>query len=170
MYQKAEEWVCTRLHCCQLIRHINKRKRLAWCKEDLKSIHGFADIIYSECSAWTTCKVMFCKRKQPRKLKQKSKHSPKLHIYGEQYHFMEHLKLSSSLKTWMDCTTWLSTTLNWHPLEYTCRDVCTSSLNNDPSTWLCTIVIIMHAKLSASVHDTQLYLHFPTPITSPIQI
>ena len=85
-YRRAEGWVCTRPHYCQLIRHINKRKRVAWCEEEIKSKDDFADIIFSdECACSTTRatrRLCFRKRKQPRKLKQKPKHPLKVHIWG----------------------------------------------------------------------------------------
>ena len=46
-YQRKQGWVCTRPHYCQLIQHMNKRKRVAWCKEAVKSKDYFADIIFS---------------------------------------------------------------------------------------------------------------------------
>ena len=84
-YRRAEGWVCTRPHYCQLIRHINKRKRVAWCEEEIKSKDDFADIIFSdECTIQLEQhgRLCFRKRKQPRKLKQRPKHPLKLHIWG----------------------------------------------------------------------------------------
>ena len=84
-YRRAEGWVCTRPHYCQLIRHINKRKRVAWCEEEIKSKDDFADIIFSdECTVQLEQhgRLCFRKRKQPRKLKQRPKHPLKLHIWG----------------------------------------------------------------------------------------
>ena len=84
-YRRAEGWVCTRPHYCQLIRNINKRKRVVWCKEALKSKDDFADIIFSdECTVQLEQhgRLCFRKRKHPRKLKSRPKHPPKLHIWG----------------------------------------------------------------------------------------
>ena len=83
-YRRAEGWVCTRPHYCQLIRHINKRKRVVWCEEEIKSKDDFADIIFSdECTVQLEQHERLCfrKRKQPRKLKQRPKHPLKLHIW-----------------------------------------------------------------------------------------
>ena len=84
-YRRVEGWVCTRPHYCQLIRNINKRKRVAWCKEEIKSKDNFADIIFSdECTVQLEQhgRLCFRKKKQPRKLKPRPKHPPKLHIWG----------------------------------------------------------------------------------------
>ena len=84
-YRRGQGWVCTRPHYCQLIRNINKRKRVAWCKEELKSKDDFADLIFSdECTVQLEQhgRLCFRKRKQPRKLKPRPKHPPKLHIWG----------------------------------------------------------------------------------------
>ena len=84
-YRRAEGWVCTRPHYCQLIRNINQRKRLAWCEEELRSKDNFADIIFSdECTVQLEQhgRLCFRKRKQPRKLKPRPKHPQKLHIWG----------------------------------------------------------------------------------------
>lgn len=118
------------------------------------------------CPAWTTCKVMFCKNNNLESWN-KTKASTKTTYMGSN---ITSWSISNCHLYWKHGWIAHRTSLNWHPLEYACRDVCTSSLNNDPSVWLCTVVIIMHAKLSASVNDTQLYLHFPTQITSPVQI
>ena len=45
---RTEGWVCTRPHYCQLIRHINKRKRVVWCKKEIKSKDDFANTIFSD--------------------------------------------------------------------------------------------------------------------------
>ena len=82
-YWIAQGWVCTHPHYCQLIRHINKRKRVVWCKEAQRSKDDFSDVIFSdECTVQLKQhgRLCFRKRKQPRKLKPRPKHPPKLHI------------------------------------------------------------------------------------------
>ena len=77
--------MCTRPHYCQPIRHMNKRKRVAWCKGAVKSKDDFANIIFSdECTVQLEHHGRICyqKRSQPRKLKPRPKHPPKLHIWG----------------------------------------------------------------------------------------
>ena len=81
-YRRKHGWVCTRPHYCQLIRHMNKRKRVAWCEEAVKSKDDFADIIFSdECTVQLEHHGRICFRKR-RKLKPRPKHPPKLHIWG----------------------------------------------------------------------------------------
>ena len=33
--RRENGWMCTRPHYCQLIREVNKAKRLAWCQKQL---------------------------------------------------------------------------------------------------------------------------------------
>ena len=78
-------WVNTRPHYCQLIRNLNKTKRLVWCKEQLRVNENFSNIIFSdECTIQLEHhgRLCFRKRKQPRKLKPRPKHPLKLHIWG----------------------------------------------------------------------------------------
>ena len=39
-------WVATRPHYCQLIRELNKIKRLVWCKEQCRVQEDFSDVIF----------------------------------------------------------------------------------------------------------------------------
>ena len=78
-------WVCTRPHYCQLIRDMNKVKRLVWCLEQLRVKENFTNVIFSdECTIQLEHhgRLCFRKRRQPRKLKQRPKHPAKLHIWG----------------------------------------------------------------------------------------
>lgn len=61
------------------------RKRLVWCKEQLKSKENFADVIFTdECTVQLEqhSRVCFRKKLQKRTLKQRAKHPIKLHIWG----------------------------------------------------------------------------------------
>ena len=78
-------WVCTRPHYCQLIRNMNKVKRLVWCLEQLRVKENFTNVIFSdECTIQLEHhgRLCFRKRRQPRKLKQCPKHPAKLQIWG----------------------------------------------------------------------------------------
>ena len=114
--RKDMEWVCTRPHYCQLrpvslwcmcfisnycllqlciilsvmflCLQLNKRKRLMWCKEQLRSKEDFKNVIFAdECSVQLEhhSRTCFHKRFQPRKLKQRAKHPVKIHIWGGIY-------------------------------------------------------------------------------------
>ena len=49
--RQALGWVNTRPHYCQLIRTLNKTKRLVWCREQLRVNENFSNIIFSdECT------------------------------------------------------------------------------------------------------------------------
>ena len=64
---------------------LNKRKRLLWCKEQLKYNEEFTDVIFTdECSVQLEqhSRICFRKQSQPRKLKPRPKHPLKLHIWG----------------------------------------------------------------------------------------
>ena len=82
--RKQLGWVCTRPHC-QLIRELNKLKRVVWCKEQLRAKEDFSNVIFSdECTIQLEHHGRLCFRKirQPRKLKPRPKHPAKLHIWG----------------------------------------------------------------------------------------
>ena len=84
-YWRKQGWVCTRPHYCQLIRELNKRKRVVWCKEALRSNVKFLDVIFTdECTVQLEQHGRLCFRKKlhPRQLKQRPKHPVKLHIWG----------------------------------------------------------------------------------------
>lgn len=56
-----------------------------WCKEALRSRDNFSDVIFSDESTVQLehhGRICFHKRRQPRKLKQRPKHPPKLHVWG----------------------------------------------------------------------------------------
>ena len=78
-------WVSTRPHYCQLIRELNKVKRLLWCQEQLRVKEDFGNVIFSdECTIQLEHhgRLCFRKKRQPRKLKPRPKHPAKLHIWG----------------------------------------------------------------------------------------
>ena len=82
--RRALGWVCTQPHYCQLVRDLNKRKRVVWYKEALKSMDIFNNIIFSDkCTVQLDSLGRLCFRKhlQPRKPKPRPKHPAKIHIW-----------------------------------------------------------------------------------------
>ena len=64
---------------------LNMRKRLVWCKAQLKSKENFADVIFTdECTVQLKqhSRVCFRKKLQKRSLKQRAKHPINLHVWG----------------------------------------------------------------------------------------
>ena len=84
-YRRKRGWVATRPHYCQLLRQVNKVKRLEWCQKQINSNEQFKNVIFSdECTVQLEqhSKLCFRKAKQPRTLKQRPKHPAKVHIWG----------------------------------------------------------------------------------------
>ena len=81
-HRKKLGWVCTRPHYCQLIRELNKLKRLVWCKEQLRVKEDFSNVLFSAIQLEHHGRLCFRKKRQPRKLKPRPKHPAKLHIWG----------------------------------------------------------------------------------------
>ena len=78
-------WVSTTPRYCQLIREGNKEKRLNWCNVQIANKENFDDVIFTdECSVQLDVHRRKCyrKKKQPRKLKPRPKHPPKVHVWG----------------------------------------------------------------------------------------
>ena len=78
-------WVATRPKYCQLVREVNKIKRLNWCKESEEKGDQFDNVIWTdECSVQLDSHGRLCFRKklQPRRFKPKPKHPVKVHIWG----------------------------------------------------------------------------------------
>ena len=78
-------WVVTSPKYCQLIRHANKEKRLAWCTKMIEDQEQFENVIFSdECSVMleTHRKKCYRRRGDPRKLKPRPKHPVKVHVWG----------------------------------------------------------------------------------------
>ena len=64
---------------------LNKRKRLMWCKEELRKKDDFSNVIFTDESTVQLeqhSKICFRKHLKPRNLKQRAKHPMKLHIWG----------------------------------------------------------------------------------------
>ena len=83
--RRQNGWVCTRPHYCQLIREVNKGKRLAWCQQQLNDEEQFENVLFTdECTVQLDHhgRLCFRKQKQPRALKQRPKHPAKVHIWG----------------------------------------------------------------------------------------
>ena len=78
-------WISTAPKYCQLIRQVNKEKRLAWCKEMLDTDENFDDVIWTdECSFKLEFHSLRCYRKagERKKLKPRPKHPLKVHLWG----------------------------------------------------------------------------------------
>ena len=78
-------WTATRPKYCQLVREVNRQKRLAWSRQMLEDKEDFSDVIWSdECTVQLDNhgRLCFRKAKQPRKLKGRAKHPIKVHIWG----------------------------------------------------------------------------------------
>lgn len=64
---------------------MNKRKRLFWCREQLRLEETFDDVIFTDESSIQLdhhSRVCFHKKLQPRALKQRPKHPVKIHVWG----------------------------------------------------------------------------------------
>ena len=63
----------------------NKKKRLVWSKEQLRTKEEFKDVIFTDETTVQLeqhSKICFRKRLQPRQLKQRAKHPIKIHVWG----------------------------------------------------------------------------------------
>ena len=77
-------WVTTRPRYCQLIRDVNKEKRLLFC-QNIKEEEDFENVIWTdECSVQQErhTKRNYRKKGQPKALKPKPKHPLKVHVWG----------------------------------------------------------------------------------------
>ena len=78
-------WIHTRPKYCQLVRVVNRQKRLVWCQERTEEKDSFENVIWGdECLVQLDHHGWLCFRKvkQPSKLKPRPKHSPKVHIWA----------------------------------------------------------------------------------------
>ena len=77
-------WISTTPHYCQMIRDVNKEKRLTWCRRYSKRKDDFRNVIWSdECTVQIDTKRKCSKRiGQPKPLRPKPKHPAKVHIWG----------------------------------------------------------------------------------------
>ena len=78
-------WIRTHPQYCHLVRVAKKQNRLAWCQERIDEKDDFKDVIWSdECSVQLDHhgRLCFGKVKQPRGLKPRSKHPPKVHVWA----------------------------------------------------------------------------------------
>ena len=76
-------WVSTKPRYCQLIRDINKEKRLIWCEQLKANNDKFLDVIWTdECTVELQRHSLRCFRKKKQCKKLKPKHPLKLHIWG----------------------------------------------------------------------------------------
>ncbi len=78
-------WTFHGTRYCQLIRTVNKEKRLAWATKCIAENDAFDDVIWSdETSVQLEChrRQSFRKANQPPKLKPKPKHPIKVHVWA----------------------------------------------------------------------------------------
>ena len=77
-------WVSITPHYCQLIRDVNKVKRLQWCRQYADQVDKFENVIWSdECSVQIdTSRKCSWHVGQPKPLRPKPKHPAKVHIWG----------------------------------------------------------------------------------------
>ena len=64
---------------------LNKKKRLIWCREQLRANEKFDDVLFTDESTVQLeqhSRLCFRKRRMPRLLKQRAKHLVKVHIWG----------------------------------------------------------------------------------------
>ena len=64
---------------------LNKKKRLRWCREQLRAKEQFKDVIFTDESTVQLehhSRLCFRKQRQPRILKQRAKHPVKVHVWG----------------------------------------------------------------------------------------
>jgi len=64
---------------------VNQRKRLLWCKEQVKTKEDFQNVVFTdECTVQLEqhSRICFRRRNEKRKLKQRAKHPIKIHIWG----------------------------------------------------------------------------------------
>ena len=83
--RRRRGWVCTKPHYCQILRAVNKTKRLEWCQKQLEDEEDFSEVIFTdECTVQLDhhSRICFRKNREPRALKQKAKHPAKVHIWG----------------------------------------------------------------------------------------
>ena len=69
---------------CHVLK-LNRKKRLVWCKEQLRANEEFDDIIFTDESTVQLeqhSRLCFRKQHMPRNLKQRPKHPLKVHIWG----------------------------------------------------------------------------------------
>ena len=58
-------WVCSRPKYCQLVRELNKQKRVEWCTERIATQENFDDVIFTdECSIQLDNHGRLCFRKR----------------------------------------------------------------------------------------------------------
>ena len=64
---------------------MNKKKRLIWCKQQLRAEEQFNDVVFTDESTIQLeqhSRLCFRQQNQPRILKQRAKHPIKIHIWG----------------------------------------------------------------------------------------
>ena len=64
---------------------LNRKKRLVWCKEQLRVKEEFDDVVFTDESTVQLeqhSRLCFHKHRMPRNLKQRAKHPIKVHIWG----------------------------------------------------------------------------------------
>ena len=83
--RKRLGWVCRGAKYCQIVRDVNKEKRLKFCRDVLAAEDTFDDVVFTdECSIEMDCHARICFRHvdEPPKLKGRPKHPYKVHVWG----------------------------------------------------------------------------------------
>ena len=78
-------WVVSNPKYCQMIRDVNKEKRLVWCKKMKDDKEQFDDVIFTDESSVILekhRKKCYRRKGAPRKLKPRPKHPVKVHVWG----------------------------------------------------------------------------------------
>ena len=74
-------WVCSRPKYCQLVRELNKQKRVEWCTERIATQDDFDNVIFTDECSVKLGRLCFRKRGGIRKFKPKPKHPIKVHVW-----------------------------------------------------------------------------------------
>lgn len=93
--RRRRGWVCTKPHYCQILRAVNKTKRLEWCQKQLEDEEDFSEVIFTdECTVQLDHHSCICFRKTGnQELLNKKQNTLLRCIYGEEFHTKVPLKL-----------------------------------------------------------------------------
>ena len=93
--RKAAGWVCTKTRYCQMVREVNKMKRLKFCLKVIEGNDDFGNVIFTDESSVEierSTTTRFRKVGEVYKPAPKPKHPLKVHVWGG---MSKHLELSS---------------------------------------------------------------------------
>ena len=83
--RKAAGWVCTKTRYCQMVRDVNKVKRLQFCLKIIETNEDFGNIIFTDGSSVEierATTIRFHKAGEMYKPASKLKHPLKVHVWG----------------------------------------------------------------------------------------